>query len=327
MILKCLTLLALCFVAGMPNAAQATSPTFNVTPIHPVSQTDTSLGYYDIRLASGQSEVLELELMNGLDQERTFVIYANAAFTNMNGVIDYTPDHQEYDETLVLSFNDVVEKDSQEITIAANATEIVSVAIEMPSQSFDGIILGGITVEEAAMEETEDAANVFSYTIAVVISQNDQVTVADMALKGVYLDQRNRRTVIVADLQNPVPMILNDIHVQASVFKDGAAQPLFYTEKSEMRMAPHSILPFGIGTDDQHLQAGTYRVELAVTANEEDEWHFEGSFEVSQEQARQFNDSAVDLADPPANYMWIAIVAVICCFVLSLALILTRRKK
>lgn len=80
------------------------------------------------------------------------MIEPNTAITNQNGVIDYSKHGHKKDSSLKYAFSDLISP-KQEIVIKGNETKKVPFTIQMPKESFDGIILGGFYVQEINKED------------------------------------------------------------------------------------------------------------------------------------------------------------------------------
>lgn len=309
--------------------ALATAPDFTVQALLPESQTNQDISYFDLHLEPSQKETLEVEIQNNSDHSMDLTVTANTAVTNMNGVIDYSVSDQKPDSSLSVSFGDIAKLESNEVTVESQESKKVTISVEMPDTALKGIILGGITIAEKPEEGKADAqvTNMFSYSLAVVISQDSTPLDSLTKLTGVTVDQRNRRSVIVASIQNPIAKIMNDVSVDAKVYKGKQTDPMYYTKQSDMRMAPNSTMDFGVTTNDKKLQAGKYRLVAVVTSGEES-WTFEEDFEITSEQANKLNETAVNLAaDNTAMYLWIAASVIIVLLVIISTLFWDTSKK
>lgn len=303
----------------------ATSADFSVKPILPENQRVSGISYFDFELMPKEAQIIEFDLTNNSDKEKLYNVEVNTARTNMNGVIDYT--EGEMDATLPIVFSDIVTV-TPELTVAAGATIRVPIQLKMPDVGFEGILLGGVRVSEVIgdNEQDEQISNRFSYSIAVVLSQGSNVPVLEMDLLDVHVEQLNRRNVISANLQNKASMIVNDLTVDARVFREGQEKPLFHREEKGLRMAPNSNFNFGVTTDNQPLRSGKYRMEVKAMVDDQ-EWEWSKDFNITEEKAKEMNSTAVELeADNTTLYLWIAGVLVGGSLLLILVLIVRNNK-
>ncbi|GEK37529.1 DUF916 and DUF3324 domain-containing protein [Enterococcus thailandicus] len=319
------SVVGLFFTGG--SVVEASSPDFSVQAVLPESQTNEGVSYFDINLEPKQEETLAVQVTNNSEEEMTLDIGVNTATTNSNGVINYGFSEAEPDDTLPVNFAEIVELEDQAITLAANETRTVEAKVKMPEQSFDGILLGGITVSEQVPESESQITNRFSYSLAVVINQTDQEISPVVDLTQVNVDQRNRRSFVIGSIQNQAAMILNDVQVEAQVFEKGNETPIYTEARGDMRMAPNSTLPFGISTGTKPLQAGDYRLKMVVASGKE-EWQFEKNFTITAKEARELNEKAVNLeTNRTGLYLAIASGVVVLLLLVIAWLVYSKRKK
>ena len=81
-------------------------------------------------------------MKNDTDKEVVVETHANTAITNSNGITDYSVIDPQLDSTLKIPFSKIA-KVKKETKIPAKSTITLDVNVEMPNESFDGVILGG----------------------------------------------------------------------------------------------------------------------------------------------------------------------------------------
>ena len=86
-------------------------------------------------------------MTNDTEQAVTIEPKVNVALTNVNGIADYSMEVKEHDKTLKLPITDVV-KAPNEITVPAKGQIELPIEVKMPEEEFDGILLGGISLQE-----------------------------------------------------------------------------------------------------------------------------------------------------------------------------------
>ncbi|MGR5990596.1 DUF916 domain-containing protein [Bacillus paranthracis] len=148
-------LLLTVFMVGLGSAYQsktlAAELNFAVKPIIPENQRDKNKTYFDLRVKPGQQQTLKIVLTNDTKQAVTIEPKVNVAVTNVNGIADYSMEVKEHDKTLKLPITDVV-KTVNEITVPAKGQIELPVEVKMPEEEFDGILLGGISLQEKREE-------------------------------------------------------------------------------------------------------------------------------------------------------------------------------
>src|SRR5699024_5675800 len=112
--------------------------------------------------------------------------------------------------------------------------------VKMPTEKFNGVIAGGLNFKEKVTEKTEvseedqgmSIQNEYSYVLALLLRQNQEVVRPELKLTAVSAAQVNHRNVINATLQNPQATYLNSLYVTAKVTKKGSDEVL-YTASNE----------------------------------------------------------------------------------------------
>ncbi|MBC1457570.1 DUF916 and DUF3324 domain-containing protein [Listeria newyorkensis] len=293
-----LVLLCLIGMYTMSAPVFAQEPAFSVKAVLPENQRGEATSYFDLRMRPGQQQELEVVLRNATDKDVTILVAANSAFTNGNGIVDYNATDKPVDESLKHGFGNIAEVVNQEIIVKAKSETKARIKVNMPDMAKDGVILGGLVFSEK--EATNDAGadaklqNRFSYTIGVVLSQNDAVVKPDLHLGEIKAAQQNYRNKITANLQNDQAVILRDLAIKAEVYRENGTKALFEQKSEKLRMAPNSNFDYAIHTRDQPLKPGNYTLKLTATSGE-DTWSWERDFKIDKATADDLNNTALDL--------------------------------
>lgn len=304
----------------------ANSADFSVKAILPDTQKATSKSYFDFELLPNTNQQIEIEIENKSSEKKSYSIQVNTATTNINGVIDYTESDRKPDSTLKIGLGDIVTV-ADSVTVPAGENLRVPIELKMPNQQFEGILLGGITVVEAEEEQTEQQiSNRYSYSVAIVLSQGDKIPEVELDLTGVPISQINRRNVISATIQNSTAAIANDLSVDAKIYRKGQDSPLFHRKESGMRMAPNSNFDFWVETNNQPLKAGKYVMKVHAVLGDQ-EWVWSEEFEITKQEARDLNETAVALeTDYTVVYLWVAVGFLTVLLVIILLLVLKNKR-
>ncbi|CAD5900129.1 DUF916 and DUF3324 domain-containing protein [Carnobacterium maltaromaticum] len=317
------------FLTGYPQGVLANGANFSVNPILSDNQKTENISYFDFELLPKEKKTIEIEISNQqvTGKEMTYGIEVNTATTNINGVIDYTEKDRKQDESLQISFLDIVTVEPT-VTVPRGETVRVPIQIEMPDETFEGILLGGITVtelDERSESEARQITNKFSYSIGIVLSQGDVSPPIELNLLGVTKSQMNSRTIISGTIQNSVASIVSNLEVDARIYRKNQDKPLFHRVETGMRMAPNSNFDFGVGTNDQPLKAGQYVMNIVATVGEQT-WEWSEGFEITAKEAKELNDAAVALEiDHTSVYLWIAVGLVFALLIVIVLLVLHYR--
>ncbi|MBC1935552.1 DUF916 and DUF3324 domain-containing protein [Listeria grandensis] len=293
-------LILVCFISMyvVKSPVFAEEPAFSVKAVLPANQQGDATSYFNLKMKPGQEQELEVALHNATDKDLTIEATANTAFTNGNGIVDYNATKRPMDESLKHGFGALTEIAEKEIIVKAKSKAMAKIKVKMPDEEKNGVILGGIVFSEK--EQTTDGAesaklqNRFSYTIGVVLSQNDTLVKPNLNLGEIKAAQQNYRNKITANLQNDQAVIIRDLAIKAEVFRENGSKALFEQQSEKLRMAPNSNFDYAIHTQDQPLKPGNYTLKLTA-ASGEDSWAWERDFKIDKETASDLNDTALDL--------------------------------
>ncbi|MED4130002.1 DUF916 and DUF3324 domain-containing protein [Shouchella miscanthi] len=328
-LLRFVVLITFTCLVMMPFKAQASEFNFSVTTIIPDNQMDSSKTYFHLQLDPGAKQTVEILLRNDTDNDVVIAPDIGTASTNVNGVVEYGNGDQELDESLLYPMEDLVTTE-EEIVVPANGEYTLPLDITMPDDSFDGVMAGGVTLQETVEEENKESTeqglsinNQYAYVVGIVLQQTENPITPDLLLHDVYADQLNARNVIMADIQNPKPMYMNQLAVQA-VIKNDSNQTVLESETDGMQMAPNSHFSYPIPLEGKPLEAGDYRIELTASSMGE-EWHWNEPFTIDEEQAEALNQT--DVSIPATDYTWLYVALGIACIVIAFLLILYYQRK
>ncbi len=293
----CLLAVAVC-ITTFHMKVEAAEMKFAVTAVIPENQVDKNQTYFDLKMEPGQKQTLQVQMKNDTDKEVEVETYANTAITNNNGITDYSVVDPKFDSTLKTPFSKIA-KVQKETKIPAKSTVVLNVNIEMPTESYDGVILGGLYFKEKEDENDKNKSegvqikNKYAYAIGVVLRETDAEVKPDMKLNEVKPDQVNARNVVTANLQNIKPAMLKNLSVDAKVYKETGKDVLHETKKENLRMAPNSNFDYAISWDNKALESGTYRLEMKATDGDQ-KWEWTKKFTIEGKEAKKLNDTAVE---------------------------------
>lgn len=328
-----LPMLALLFVL-FPTIGYANDGALNfyVTPEFPESQVEESNSYFDLNLASGEIENLELKLQNASSESIQVQVTPHTAYTNVHGVVEYGKDAQEPDNSLMYSLDKLINP-SGVIELAGNETKTITVPLHMPEASFEGYLAGGLRIAEVKEEQEETQSdeegvaikNKFAYVVGVVVSNSRNSVQPDLELLDVFADQLNYRNVISATIQNFTPTFVNRMAVEATVQRVGEDEVLYEASEEMMQMAPNSHFDFPISLEGDRFQRGEYVLNLKAISGEE-EWAWERTFTIEADEARTLNRADVTIDSSLNWWMFGAIILVVLLLGVVLYLLIQKKK-
>lgn len=316
------------FLFPFEVTAQSGTVNYSVRAILPSNQVSNN-SYFDLLVEPGQNQELEVEIYNNAQEDITVRPSVHNASTNRNGLVVYE-EQEELDPSLKIPLTDILTVEEEEVTVPAGDSVILSAQLEMPEEEFDGIILGGMRFEkDRGEDETTEGVNIqnnYSYVIGVQLTENDNAVDPELHLNTISPELVNHRTAIVANLQNSVPTLIENLTIDARVFKEGEEEPLKEVTQEQVNMAPNSNMDFTIDWENRAINPGNYILEMKVE-HSSDTWEWEEPFTIEESDAENLNENAVELDENQPNYWLIIGVILLVIMVICLLLYILKLKK
>jgi hypothetical protein len=285
----------LCGFATPANASMQ----FTYETVKPENQ-QGEVEYFNLRMTPGQKQTVEVLLTNRAEQEQTILVSLNGAKTNSNGVLEYGPSSIKNDPSLKHDFKDIV-KGPKEVTLGPKETIPLKLEIAMPETSYDGKIVGGIHLkakptkeEEAANKKASGVINEYAFVIGMVLQETEAKITPELKLNKVYAGLSNYRNSIFANFSNISADFVDNMTVEMEVSKKGSAAVLYDTKRSDMRMAPNTLIDFPLEMNGDEMEAGQYKAHIVVTSGEH-KWSWDKDFTITNEEADKYNAQDVTL--------------------------------
>ncbi|ALS38711.1 hypothetical protein ABID30_001203 [Enterococcus rotai] len=306
------------FICPMHTFAEEdTSATsgFSFEVIRPENQKNTEVTYYDLLMKPGQKQTVQIKMNNSSDKEIKVSVKRNSAKTNSLGVIEYGPSEIKKDTSLQYDFAEVVQA-TEEVTVPANGSTLLDLAISMPESSFEGYISGGIQLQqlddEGVKKESESGmvVNKFAYLVGMLLSESETKKIQpDMQLNKVYAGLDNFRNAVFINFSNIKSVYTEKMTVTVQVTRKGSDEVLFDTKKANMRMAPNSMIDFPVSMNGERMEAGDYRAKILVTTEDGGRWSWDQEFKITNEEAEKYNEQDLTLIQSGGiNWLLIALM-------------------
>ncbi|MFD1465176.1 DUF916 and DUF3324 domain-containing protein [Lapidilactobacillus mulanensis] len=306
---------------------------FSVTPIYPKNQQDESLGYFDLLVAPGQKQTLNVRLTNPSTTARTFEVYINPAVTSDGGTIDYNQRSVKLDPTIPFDVRKVLTLAQHDYKLAAKSSVVIPIQVALPADQFAGRVLAGITVNEKKTSTTDEnegaiqVKNKIAYNIAVVLQESTAAITPDLKLVSGDLAAVNAKTTVQLKFQNPTPTIINHLIFTTKIKRNDKVYVKSTT--NEYLVAPNSNFHLNLDLAGDHAQPGDYVAEIVARSGTKYEWKFKYEFTVNQDQANKVNQGSIfvtkDKQTPWWLYLLIALVIVLLFWIFFL--LFKRRRK
>lgn len=298
--------------------------TFSIQPLDENGNVNEN-GYYHIIDEPGKQRTVSIRVYNLSEEEISVNVTVNPASTNQNGIPSYLGE-EAYDASLIHRMDQLVAIEESELLIPAGSSVLTTLIISLPQEEWEGDILGGIRFTEKKNQQSEQTVtHEVAYTVGILLNRVGGSAVEnELFLNEVTASQRNYRNHIEANLQNRAAVIVRNMSIQSSIYREGSGTPIYTYDAYELRMAPNSNFNFGIPAGNQPIEAGNYVLKTQVTADEK-EYRFEQSFSITNANARQLNQSAVNL-ERTTSYMSYGIFVGIGVILVLLVMWWTRRR-
>ena len=285
---------------------------FSVHSVLPDNQVDPAHDFFHVQINPGEEQTLEIILNNPTDEEIVALVDIATATTNNNGVVEYITRDIEPDSSLRFKMEDIISGPS-EIVLPPNEQTSLFLDVQMPNESFDGVLAGGITFLEKDTTEEEVAqgmmiVNQFAFTKAIILRNTTEGVPAEFVLNEITPFQQIMRTNISANIQNISPRFVNGVFMEASVREQGSEKVLFSNAMDDVQFAPNSNFDFIIPLEANRLEAGTFIMDFVLRSGN-DIWEFSEEFVVEAQVAREFNENNIYLMEEPRNWLAISLIA------------------
>lgn len=226
---------------------------------------------------------------------------------------------------MVYSLKDLVKIEQPTVEVPGNSGKLVTLTVKMPDTEFEGILLGGVTIEPIVDETTKGQVNnIYTHTLAIQVSESEKKVKPNLTFGEVSLDQINYHNVANLTIQNQTPTILTDVIATMTIREKNKSEPLITQVKKGLSIAPNSVFDLPVEWQDL-FSPGEYEYNLVIK-NNENKWEVTKDFTVSEDEAKKLNDLAVD--KKKSSHLWIYIcLALLVIVLISVLLILLTKKK
>lgn len=294
-------------------------------------QLDKEVSYFYLKEQPGEQDQVKVKLTNDSSKEKTLEVKITNANTNVNGAVDYTGKIKDH-VSLKVPLTSIAKVSDSEVTVPPKSSVETAIDIYMPSETLQGIVVGGIVVSEKQEEEKEkkelSLGNVYTYTLGLVLTNESKVepkkniSIELDSIDAVLFDGKK---IIQANILNPNPYIFTNATVKGEISKKGSKEILKKEEKENVSIAPYSVYPLQFDWEKEDLKPGKYLFKGSVEATGKT-WKFEKEFEIADEKAKEINKESVFKIHIP-NWLTYGIYGLIFVSVGGTIYIFVRRKK
>ncbi|WP_170955017.1 DUF916 and DUF3324 domain-containing protein [Levilactobacillus suantsaii] len=318
---------------GGVGIAHAQGVGFTVQPVKPSNQTNTTLGYFSLRMAPQQQQKLTIVIRNQSSTTQRFRVRVNQAVTNANGIIDYSQADPDLDPSLQLPMKQLFSQPVQTVSVPESGAKRVTLALKMPAERLRGCALGGIYVEQLTTSHPVSHSqrkltvnNQFAYAISILLTESTRKVTPDLRLRQVKVGQLNQRDQVFANLQNFEPGVLSPLSLHETVTAQNSSQVLLKQDLKSLGMAPNSNFNAALPWGNTQLKAGTYTLNLTAQSGQR-QWHFTRNFVVTPKQLRGLGGSAVTPTATPTSWLYWLLAAIIALLLAIIGYLIARNRR
>lgn len=318
----------LAFWNSAQRSVSADGAGFTIQAKQPDNQRDKKATYFDLDVKSGSKQDLKVVVHNLTNKTKTFKISPNDAFTNDNGVIEYSKRNLSKDKSAQYTFSELV-SGVQTVNLSAKEKKTLTFKLSIPEKGFRGNILGGFYVTPLDKVEPNSKKgmvlqNKFAMLLGVSLHGKGTAT-PKLELGDVKPKVVNTQPVILANLKNVEPVAFGNLNVDAKVTKVNSDKVLYKNSKQKMQMAPNTNFNFQVPLDNEGFKAGEYTLHL--TAKRKDKvWKFTKNFTIASNDTK-LNNGLSNWKKPNYTWLYITIAVVVAIVGAGLAFFLGRRKR
>jgi len=281
------------FVFLGTSTAIADSNDFSISPVLPSNQRIDVESYFDLLVTPKERQTIAIIIKNNSANSQKYNLFINTATTNQNGIVDYSMTNFEKDESMLISLKDLISLNTPEVEVDANSQKEVFFDLTVPEEPFEGILLGGITVEPVVEENTEGISNLVTRTLAIQLSESDEKVEPNLESGGVTLSQENYRNNVKIELRNTTPTLINRVSAEISIIKNENNALVLEQTREQLSIAPNSKFNLMSEWNDQ-FDVGMYTYKIKLADSQGHDWEFSEEFEITAKEATELNKTSYD---------------------------------
>ncbi|MEG0327924.1 MAG: DUF3324 domain-containing protein [Erysipelothrix sp.] len=328
------SIMSLLIVVVMVNPIEAASYNkFTINAVQPENQIDKSVGYFDLRVDSETKQTLEVEVFNnGNEPMEAKMLLVNGS-TGNNATKQFNI-QTDIDESMQHPITDFVSLREETMVVKPKSKETVHLDVDLKDASFDGVIMGGITVvaNEVNMNDKKGndgeiaLDNQIAYTLAVQMRMSDIEIDSNLNyLKTDYtvVDMQPKFT---SNIQNDQAVLLNNISIKGDVRYKDSNKVVGTVNRDNGGILPNTNFDVVYDLSEDSVESGVYVVDLKITDGK-DTWHWQETIDVTNEQIDSATNEKIDFKDKSKSKFYIIILGILILIILILLFIILKRRK
>ncbi|MDF0480213.1 DUF916 and DUF3324 domain-containing protein [Vagococcus sp. PNs007] len=288
------TVMSVAFCTMSIESTQANENKLQFTPklIQSKEKMDDSETDFKLKVKPNTDVSFSVDVTNESKEPIKMEAAIKDAATNNQGSINYASDKKVINDKVSL---EKIADYHEEFELKSHEKKTLKVSFKTPKEPFDGIILGGLYIEQKPDEKSKEMIrNAFSYTVPVILVESEKNIDANLTFKSVTPELTGGRNALKVSLNNPVYNILPDAFYEVNVTKKGEDKSLYKDELKGMSFAPNSTFDHYILMGQDNYQAGDYTAHIKVSSDY-GEWEWNEDFSIKSQTAKDLNEKSVSV--------------------------------
>ncbi len=286
----------------------------------------SKLGYFELLVRSNQQKTIKLKIKNTSDVAGKFSIKLNPGVTGDSGKIIYNKDSMKIYSDVAFDVRKQIDIGSGVVNIPSYSEIIISIKVNMPNVSYDGVVLAGLEIERIDSEGEQKAASQsgvvsrVAYQIPILVRQNNNSVSGALEYRKASAKIKNGMPFFIFTLRNPNAAIIQDAVITTTIFKDQVE--IMNRSLDDSEIAPTNNFSLKLYPADKKIEAGNYRVLISIKHHNKLAWSFDENFKVTEAKASTINQSSVYLKRNYDPWMIIAVVTGILSLILIVVILI-----
>ena len=220
---------------------------FTVQAVLPENQINDRISYYHLLVQPGGTQTIEVKIFNSSNEKQTYQVEVIRAATNKNGLITYDERDKPADKSMKMPITNIAKPKNKEVSVEAFSEGKAEIDINVPTEPFSGITLGGIRIslKSDGKDESEQGMsvkNTYGYAIGMVLTENaDQPIYGETELKLTAMNPEidYGSKVLEASIQNPHPEAMEKLEAEGKITKKGSDKVIAKHSLKNVKIAPN----------------------------------------------------------------------------------------
>ena len=239
--------------------------------------------YFDLLVEPGAEQRLVTRIHNYENRDMMIKISINDSKTTPEGLIEYGESRLQNTPALRYSLVDYL-TGPKEILVKAQTSQAVTFDLKMPTEHFDGLLLGGIQLQEVtgAREEVSgfSVENEYAFVFSVSLRQNHKEVPLKLNSLATTYQHDNNQSFVTLGITNDSRLIGKELSLRTTLYEAGTEEPLAESQLTDFKLAPMSIFNYSMPTNK--LVPGEYLTKTTINSAGQ-EWLLEEVFTVKAE--------------------------------------------